>query len=163
MRNTFRLAAGAAVLLAGAAAMGSAARADDPTVKAGQLTCNVDSGWGFVFGSSRGLKCTYSSGKPGGFEHYTGHISKFGVDIGYTQGGVIVWVVVAPTDTLAPGALAGHYGGVTAGATAGAGLGANVLIGGSNKSIALQPLSVEGNQGLNVAAGIAEITLRAKP
>jgi hypothetical protein len=162
MRNAIRLAAGAAILLAGAVAMGSGARADDAGVKAGQLTCNVASGWGFVFGSSRSLRCTYSP-KPGVNEHYTGRISKFGVDIGYTQAGVIVWVVVAPTTDLAPGALAGHYGGVTAGATVGAGLGANVLIGGSNKSIALQPLSLEGNQGLNIAAGIAEIALVHKP
>src|SRR5579862_2733082 len=161
MRSTIRLAVGAAILLTGAAATGAGARADESGVKAGELTCNVDSGWGFVFGSSRGLKCTYSP-KAGVFEHYTGHVSKFGVDIGYTQAGVIVWIVVAPTTDLAPGALAGHYGGVTAGASVGAGLGANVLVGGSNKSIALQPLSLEGNQGLNIAAGIAEITLRHK-
>jgi hypothetical protein len=161
MRSIVRLGAGAAILLI-AAATGSAAWADDSGVKAGQLTCNVASGWGFVFGSSRSLKCVYSP-KPGVNEHYAGRISKFGVDIGYTQAGVIVWVVVAPSADVAPGALAGHYGGVTAGATVGAGLGANVLIGGSNKSIALQPLSVEGNQGLNIAAGIAEISLVAKP
>ena len=162
MRSTIRLALSAAILLTGATAMGTSARAEDG-VKAGQLTCNVDSGWGFVFGSSRGLKCTYSTGKPGGAEHYTGHINKFGVDLGYTEAGVIVWIVVAPTNDLAPGALGGNYGGVTAGATIGAGLGANVLVGGSNKSIALQPLSVEGNQGLNVAAGIAAINLKYKP
>lgn len=161
MRSTVRLAMGAAVLLAGAAAIAVPGRADDNGVKAGTLTCNVNSGWGFVFGSSRGLKCTYSP-KPGVAEHYTGHVNKFGVDIGYTQSGVIVWVVVAPTTDLSPGALAGNYGGVTAGATVGAGLGANVLVGGSNKSIALQPLSVEGNEGLNVAAGIAAINLKYK-
>ncbi len=61
---------------------------------------------------------------------------------------------------MAPGSLAGNYGGVTAGATVGVGLGANVLVGGSNNSIALQPLSIEGNTGLNVAAGIADITLK---
>jgi Protein of unknown function (DUF992) len=125
-------------------------------VAAGFLTCNVSSGWGFVFGSSRELHCVFSTTG----EHYIGEINKFGVDIGFTQGGVIVWTVFAPTSHLAPGSLAGNYAGATAGATAIVGVAANALIGGSNKTIALQPLSVEGNQGLNVAAGIASVTLR---
>ena len=95
------------------------------------------------------------SGAGGHYEHYTGRISKFGADIGYTQGGVIVWGVVAPTAQLGPGALQGNYAGGTASATVGVGVGANALIGGSGNSVALQPLSIEGNQGLNVAAGIA--------
>ena len=159
MRSYLRLAMAAAVLFAGATALGTQARAEDAGVKVGQLTCNVASGWGFVFGSSKELHCTFvpSSGAP---EHYAGHIRKFGVDISYTQGGVIIWEVFATSnDVMKPAALQGNYGGVTAGATVGAGLGANVLVGGSNKSIALQPLSVEGNQGLNVAAGIGEISL----
>jgi hypothetical protein len=69
--------------------------------------------------------------------------------------------VIAPTDHYGADALAGHYGGVTAGATVGVGLAANALIGGSTTSIALQPLSIEGEAGLNVAAGVAELTLRA--
>ena len=73
----------------------------------------------------------------------------------------MVWTVIAPTANLAPGALAGRYGGATAGATVGVGLAANALVGGSHRSIALQPLSIEGNQGLNIAAGVAEVTLHA--
>ena len=99
----------------------------------------------------------------GTVEHYSGNINKFGVDIGYTQGGVIVWGVIAPTSSLAPGALSGDYGGVTASATVGVGVGANVLLGGFNKSITLQPVSIEGNSGLNVAAGIAGVTLKYEP
>jgi hypothetical protein len=76
-------------------------------------------------------------------EHYVGNISKFGADIGYTQGGILVWTVIAPTAALGPGALAGNYVGGTASATVGVGLGANALVGGSNNSIALQPLSIE--------------------
>ena len=79
------------------------------------------------------------------------------------QSAVIVWAVVAPTINLAPGALAGNYVGATAGATAGVGVGANVLIGGSGNSIALQPVSIEGNTGLNVAAGIGAISLTRVP
>ena len=127
-------------------------------VDAGLLTCNVASGWGFIFGSSRDVHCVYAP-RPGVAEYYVGSISKFGVDIGYTQNAVIVWEVLAPTTTLAPGSLSGGYGGVTGGATVGVGGDANLLIGGFNHSISLQPLSIEGNNGLNVAAGIAEINL----
>jgi hypothetical protein len=128
-------------------------------VRAGLLTCNVASGAGFIFGSDHAVSCTYS-GAGGRIEHYAGSISKFGVDIGYTQGGVIVWAVLAPTNNPPPHALTGAYGGVTAGAAAGVGASANLLIGGSSHEISLQPLSVEGEKGLNVAAGIAEITLK---
>ncbi|HEY0302613.1 MAG TPA: DUF992 domain-containing protein, partial [Rhizomicrobium sp.] len=92
-----------------------------------------------------------------------GTISKFGVDIGYTDGGVLVWGVFAPSSDVRAGSLEGDYAGATASATIGVGLGANVLIGGLDKSIALQPLSVEGNKGLNVAAGIGAISLSAAP
>jgi hypothetical protein len=126
-------------------------------VKVGNLTCNVSSGWGFVFGSSRALNCTFAG--PGRYEYYVGTISKFGVDIGYTQGGVMIWTVVAPTAQLAPGSLAGSYAGGTASATVGVGVGANALVGGSNNTVALQPLSIEGNTGLNVAAGVGALTL----
>jgi Protein of unknown function (DUF992) len=128
-------------------------------VRLGTLSCNVAGGWGFVFGSSKALHCVFSraGGPP---ERYTGTISKFGVDIGYTQGGVLVWGVFAPTTGIGPGALAGNYGGATASASVGLGAGANVLIGGSNRSISLQPVSIEGNTGLNVAAGIGAISLR---
>ncbi len=129
-------------------------------VRVGTLSCNEAGGWGFIFGSSKALHCTFSPGPGGHPEHYAGTISKYGVDIGYTRGGVLVWAVLAPTTNLAPGALAGSYGGATASATVGVGAGANVLIGGSNRTISLQPLSIEGNTGLNVAAGIGAITLR---
>lgn len=127
-------------------------------VKVGVLTCNVASGFGFIFGSSKDLKCIFSpdSGQPP--QRYRGKIQKFGVDIGYTEAGVILWVVVAPTPDLDHGALTGKYGGVSAEVTVGLGLGANVLVGGGN-SIALQPLSISGQQGLNVAAGIGTVVL----
>jgi hypothetical protein len=126
-------------------------------VAVGNLTCNVASGWGFVFGSSRALNCTFAG--PGRAEHYAGNIMKFGVDLGYTQGGVLIWTVIAPTANMVPGSLAGSYAGGTASATVGVGVGANALVGGSGNTVALQPLSLEGNQGLNVAAGIGAINL----
>ena len=131
-------------------------------VKVGSLTCNVSSGWGFVFGSSKDLHCTFRQYNHA-VDHYVGTIGKFGVDIGYTEGGVLVWAVVAPTSDVRAGALEGNYAGATASATVGVGLGANVLIGGLDKSIALQPVSVEGNEGLNVAAGIGAISLKSAP
>ena len=150
------MAAGAALMAVMTLASGVPAWAQ-AGVKVGVLSCNVASGWGFVFGSSRALRCTFAPS--GRVEHYAGNISKFGVDIGYTSGAVIVWAVFAPSGDLAPGALAGNYVGATGSATVGVGAGANVLVGGSNNTITLQPVSIEGNTGLNVAAGIAAIRL----
>ena len=131
-------------------------------IQVGTLSCHVASGWGFVFGSSKALRCTFAPA-PGRVEFYAGTINKFGVDIGYTQGGVLVWAVFAPTANLGPGALSGNYVGATGSATVGVGAGANVLVGGSNRTVSLQPVSVEGNTGLNVAAGIGSISLRYQP
>ncbi len=128
-------------------------------IKLGILSCHERSGWGFIFGSSHAVHCTFSSGEH--VERYDGSISKFGLDVGYQQSGVLLWEVFAPTDHFGAGALSGHYGGLTAGATVIVGLGANALIGGSTTSISLQPLSIEGTTGLNVAAGIADLTLHA--
>jgi hypothetical protein len=106
------------------------------------------------------LRCTFSG--PGGkVENYTGEIRKFGVDIGYAANGVIVWGVLTSSTTLEPGALAGDYAGATGSAAVGVGVGANVLVGGQKDSISLQPLSVEGMTGLNVAGGIAVLNLVA--
>jgi uncharacterized protein DUF992 len=148
-------------LAAGSFILGTPAHAQG--VRVGVLTCNVSSGFGFVFGSSRAVNCTFSPGPGARPEHYTGAINKFGVDIGYLQGGVIVWGVFAPTANLGPCSLAGTYAGATGSATIGVGLGANVLVGGSANSIALQPVSIEGTTGLNVAAGIAEMSLTCQP
>ena len=84
-------------------------------------------------------------------------------DIGYTEGGVLVWGVVAPSSDIRPGSLDGDYVGASASATVGVGAGANVLVGGFDRSFALQPLSVSGNEGLNVAAGVGEISLKLTP
>jgi len=146
-------------LASGILASGGSAHAQG-AVQIGTLTCNVSGGWGFVFGSSKALRCTFARAG-GGPEHYGGSINKFGVDIGYTQGGMLLWAVFAPSANLAPGGLSGNYVGATGSATVGAG--ANVLVGGSNRTISLQPLSIEGNTGLNVAAGIGAISLRYQP
>ncbi len=161
MRKSFRMMSLAmGVALVGAA--GFSAQAAPHGVKVGELTCGVASGWGFVFGSSKDLRCVFRQNDRKAV-HYSGSISKFGVDIGYTEGGVLIWGVVAPSSDMRPGALEGDYVGASAGATAGIGVGANVLVGGFDKSFSLQPLSVSGNKGLNVAAGIGSISLKYTP
>ena len=160
--SKFRLMLGTAATVAVLACTGAtAANAAPAGIRVGDLTCNVASGFGFIFGSSKDLHCTYRGNNHR--EHYVGSISKFGVDIGYTEGGVLVWGVFAPTSDMREGALQGNYVGATAQANVGVGLGANVLVGGLDKSIALQPLSIEGSKGLNVAAGIGSISLKSAP
>jgi hypothetical protein len=160
MTMKMRSAAAAAALALGALAAAAPAHADG--VKAGMLSCNESSGWGLVFGSSHELHCTFSQ-NAGVLERYVGHIRKFGVDIGYSSGAVIVWGVFAPDKGVPQGALAGDYGGATVSGAVGVGGGGNVLVGGFQRSITLQPLSIEGTTGLNVAAGIAEVTLEKAP
>jgi hypothetical protein len=126
-------------------------------INAGTLNCHVGAGWGLVVGSARPVACTFTSfyGPP---ERYAGTMWKVGLDLGYTQGGALIWTVIASTNPT-PGALAGNYVGGTASATVGVGVGANGLIGGSFDSIMLQPLSVETNQGFNVSGGIGWLAL----
>ena len=130
----------------------------EPGFEVGTLTCNVAGGWGLIVGSARPMTCTFSA-YGGRSERYAGTIWKLGLDLGYTEGGVLIWTVFAPATNLVPGALAGTYAGGTASATVGVGIGANGLIGGSFSSIALQPLSIETNHGFNVSAGVASIIL----
>jgi hypothetical protein len=128
-------------------------------VRAGVLTCEVKGGPGFVFGSSKTLRCRFES-VSGRAERYVGSINKFGVDIGVTGDAVLTWAVLAPTTKVTPGALAGTYVGASAEASAGIGAGANLLVGGSMKTISLQPLSVQGQTGLNAALAVASLVLK---
>ena len=147
----------AALIAAGLAVNAPAVRAQS-FVKAGVLTCSVSGGVGLIITSTKALSCTFEpdSGAP---ERYTGSIRKFGLDIGVTGEAVIVWAVLSAVEGLPVGALAGSYGGVSAEASVVVGAGANALLGGSDRSIALQPLSVQAQVGLNVAAGIARLEL----
>ena len=130
----------------------------------GMLRCNEASGWGMVFGSTKDLRCVFTPSEKGAKSaHFTGTIKKYGVDIGFTENAVILWAVVSTSDKFTPGDIAGSYGGVTASAAWAAGLGANVLLGGSKQGFALQPLSVQGYNGINVAAGVTEVELKAAP
>jgi len=157
-RSAFRTTLALTAVL-GAASAGSAAESG---VKAGYLKCDVEGNVSFVFGSSRDVHCTYTPDGKGRVDRYSGTIDKYGVDIGYRENGVILWGVIAPTNDVGPGALAGNYGGVTGSVAAGVGVGANALIGGSEDSIVLQPVSVEGIEGLNIAGGVGILKLKAR-
>ncbi len=147
------------------AALGLAAfasPAQSAGIELGQLNCKVDGGVGFVFGSSKKLNCVFTSVNDNGArQRYSGKIQKYGVDLGFTGDSVIIWTVVAAENSnVSSKHIRGTYSGASASAALAVGLGANVLIGGSENSIALQPVSVSGETGVNVAAGFARITLR---
>ncbi|MGN6571813.1 MAG: DUF992 domain-containing protein [Pseudolabrys sp.] len=129
-------------------------------VRLGALSCDVSGGIGLVITSKKALRCIYTPEGGGTMEPYIGSIEKFGLDIGATSRGQMLWIVTAPTRGTAPFALAGQYAGATAEASVGAGAGANALIGGSNRAITLQPVSIQAQQGLNLAVGVAALTLR---
>ncbi len=145
------------VTLLALVAMASTAEAKSG-VKIGVLSCGVGGGIGYIIGSSKPVDCVYQPAGGGRVERYTGSIGKLGLDIGVTAQSVIAWAVFAPGKTKA-GALKGSYTGVSAEATVVVGLGANVLVGGFNKGINLQPISVQAQTGLNIAAGISSLRL----
>jgi len=161
-KTTTRLAALIGLgLMAAAPAMAQQRQPNQPgNIQVGTLRCDVAAGTSFVFGSTREVTCTFNRAN-GAPERYTGEIKRYGVDIGYTSAAVMLWGVLASSNDVRPGALAGSYAGVTAAATAGVGAGANLLVGGSDRGITLQPLSIEGNRGLNIALGVGELTLTA--
>src|SRR6516162_6607408 len=134
-----------------------AADAQPRRVQVGNLSCSVSAGVGLIVASQRNVACNFQpdNGPP---EAYTGTITRVGVDVGFTTGGAMVWGVFTDTNRYV-GMLTGTYAGATAEATLAAGLGANVLVGGSNHSVALQPLSVQGQVGLNIAAGVGALDL----
>ena len=156
MRRSFIL-AGAAV----ATLVASFAYAQQPMqrVRVGILECRGGSSVGFIVGSVTNLGCVLRvDGMPE--DRYVATIRKVGVDLGITQESALAWGVYAPVAQLGPGDLSGTYAGAQGSATLGVGGGGNVLVGGSNNSIALQPLSVQGQVGLNVAAGLESLELR---
>jgi hypothetical protein len=129
--------------------------------RVGVLECHVSGGVGFIITSEKGLGCRFRPAH-GRTELYYGTIRKIGVDIGATGPGRLVWAVFAASRP-GPGALAGDYAGASGSVSVGAGVGANALVGGLNNSFTLQPLSVQVQTGINVAAGIGAMSLSASP
>jgi hypothetical protein len=142
-----------------AALAASPAGAQPARLQVGTLNCSVSAGIGLLVGSQRNVSCLFHTDNMPD-EAYTGKITRIGVDIGVTNGAKIIWAVFATTNRYA-GMLAGDYVGATAEATVAVGLGANALVGGSNRSVALQPLSIQGQTGFNIAAGIGNLSLCA--
>lgn len=129
-------------------------------VEVGVIECR-GSTTSFIVGSVTELNCMFRQSGTGVSDPYRATIRRVGVDIGLPQQIAVSWAVLAPTNRIGPGDLAGNYGGASASATLGVGLGANALVGGSGNTFALQPVSLQGQVGLSVAAGIAGLELRA--
>ena len=149
--------------LAAAAALAASPTLAQDRVELGMLECAIDGGVGFIVGSQKDLSCTFTpadTSRPK--EPYFGVVTKYGLDVGVTGTAVMQWAVLAPTaNAYALGALAGDYVGASAEATAAVGVGANVLVGGSEQTMTLQPLSVQGQTGLNLALGVSKFQLRS--
>jgi hypothetical protein len=156
MTNRFLVSLGVATALTALLALPARAQS---SVKVGTLTCDVSAGIGLLISQQQTMTCTFDPASAGPPDLYTGRIDKFGLALGAVQEGTMVWGVLAPASGFPHGALAGSYAGVGAEATAGAGLGANLLIGGTGRAFSLQPLSVQGQAGLNFAAGVTTLTL----
>ena len=128
--------------------------------KLGTLNCQLAPSTGFIVGSHDPMRCRYTPDGQFPSEFYDGVITTIGVDIGFTTGGEMAWAVVAPTVGPPRGALAGEYLGASGSVTAGVGAGTNVLVGGSERSVVLQPLSVQSQTGLDLTLGVSGLELR---
>ncbi|MDP1584608.1 MAG: DUF992 domain-containing protein [Bradyrhizobium sp.] len=156
-RSTILAGLAAAALVATSAA----AQAQQPMqrVQVGVLECRGGASVGFIVGSVTNLGCVLRvDGMPE--DRYVATIRKVGLDLGITQESALAWGVFAPVARLGPGDLAGNYAGVQGSATLGVGAGGNLLVGGSNNTIALQPLSLQGQVGVSIAAGLESLELR---
>jgi hypothetical protein len=150
--------AGAAVVMLAASIVGANAQAPQ-RLQVGILECRGGASVGFIVGSVTNLGCVLrAEGMPE--DRYVATIRKVGLDLGITQESALAWGVFAPVARLGPGELSGDYVGAQGSATLGVGVGGNVLVGGSANSIALQPLSVQGQVGLAIAAGLESLELR---
>jgi hypothetical protein len=136
----------------------------DPSAKVGMLNCRVGPDIGFIVGGRAKLSCRFAPTVPSyATENYSGEITTVGLDIGASGGGTLAWAVFMPTNGPQHGALTGDYAGVSGQVAVGVGVGGNVLVGGSNRSVTLQPFSVEGDTGINLAVGVSDMVLRQTP
>ena len=136
-------------------------RAQPAWAQVGVLTCRLNPSIGFVIAGHQSMECTYQPAGPFPPQAYQGAFNIVGLDVGVTAGGILSWTVFAPTTGMPAGALAGEYVGASGDVGLGIGAGANILLGGSGRSFALQPLSVQGSVAVNIAVGVSMLTLRA--
>ena len=144
-------------------ALAASPGAAQSTTQVGTLTCDVSAGVGMILMQKQTMTCLFTPANGGLVEPYLGRIDEFGVALGAVSQGRLIWGVVAPATGIPRGALSGTYTGVGAQASAGAGVGANVLVGGTGRAFSLQPVSVEGQTGLNIAGGVTMVTLLPPP
>jgi Protein of unknown function (DUF992) len=149
---------GAAALIALACGDIASAQAQQ-RFQTGTLTCRLGPSVGLIVGSRQRMDCRFTKSQ-GGVERYFGSVTRFGLDLGITAGGVMTWAVFARTRSMGRGVLAGNFVGASGDISFGPGIGAKALIGGSRRSAMLQPLSVSGRVGVNLAVGVAGLTLR---
>jgi hypothetical protein len=128
--------------------------------QAGVLTCRLNPSIGFIIAGHQSMECSFQPAGPFPPQAYQGAFNTVGLDVGVTAGGILSWTVFAPTQGIAAGALAGEYVGASGDVGLGVGAGANILLGGSGRSFALQPLSVEGSVAVNIAVGVSMLKLR---
>lgn len=147
----------AAAALVAPVALALPAAAQQPTARAGTLTCDVSGGIGYIFSSTREIECVYDPVR-GRDERYVGTVRHAGIDLGATSRGIMVWSVLSSSRS-PRFPLTGQYVGAAANGSVGVGVGANALVGGSQQGFVLQPISVQAQAGLNVAVGVAELTL----
>jgi hypothetical protein len=140
-----------------------ASQASAQSVQVGRLSCDVSAGVGMILTQKQTMRCLFTQANGAPPEPYLGRIDEFGVALGTVGQGHLVWAVIAPASGVPTGALSGVYVGVGAEASVGAGVGANVLVGGTGRAFSLQPLSVEGQVGLNIAGGVTTVTLLPPP
>lgn len=124
----------------------------------GRLSCNVGAGLGKVVTSQRPMECRFTP-RRGPAQHYTGVVRNFGIDLGTIRGTTMSWRVYGPYARAPLGVLSGRYGGATAGASAGTGVSGNLLVGGRQNAVTLQPLSLQGARGVNIAIGVTSLEL----
>jgi len=148
----------AALVAAAVMVLASSGTAMAATAQAGTLTCKGGAGVGLILGSKKHYDCVFKPVK-GPSETYEGSVTKLGLDLGFTSKVTIVWAVFSSSD-LGPKALVGDYVGANADASIGVGVGTKILVGGSKHTVSLQPLTVQGQTGLNIAVGVADLALR---
>jgi hypothetical protein len=141
--------------------MATASTGAKANVEVGGLSCRSLGGVSYIVGATMSFQCVFVPSYGGPVHRYVGVIRRVGVDLGWTNGVSLGWTVFAPTGVIHPGDLAGSYGGVQGSASIGVGVGANAMVGGSNNTFALQPVSAQAQGGLNVAAGFTGLELRS--
>jgi hypothetical protein len=150
----------AALTLTALLSVPAVAQAPQPWAQVGALSCKVSPNIGFGIVGHQSLECLFTPNAPDPQQAYDGAINTAGLNVGISAGGVLGWAVFAPTTGVPAGALAGDYVGVSGNIAIGVGGGANVMLGGSGRTFALQPVSFQGSVALNVVLGVSSLTLR---